>query len=49
MPRMELDVFGDLIDACKQSDVGSNTLKLDAWNAKADNLGLLLSLSAAVI
>ena len=46
MPRMGLDVFGDLIDACKQSDGGSSKLKLDAWNAKIDNLGFLLRLSA---
>lgn len=47
--RMGLDVFGDLIDACKQSDVGFNKLKLDAWNTKTDNLGIMLSLSAAMI
>jgi hypothetical protein len=49
MPRMGLDLFGDLIDACKQSDVGLNQLKLDAWNATADNLGVLLNLGAAMV
>ncbi|KAK9481971.1 hypothetical protein V1527DRAFT_486132 [Lipomyces starkeyi] len=49
MPRMGLDVFGDLIDACRQIDVGSNKLKLHAWNATVDNLGILLNLSAAMI
>ncbi|KAH8596289.1 hypothetical protein B0O99DRAFT_620021 [Bisporella sp. PMI_857] len=49
MPRMDLDVFGDLIDACKQSDVSHNIMKLDTWNAKADNLGMMLSLSAAMV
>lgn len=50
MQRMSMDVLGDLIDACKESDVGSSkTLRLDTWNAKADNLGILLSLGAAMI
>ncbi|KFY25268.1 hypothetical protein V493_04730 [Pseudogymnoascus sp. VKM F-4281 (FW-2241)] len=50
MQRMSMDVFGDLIDACKESDVGSSkTLRLDTWNANADNLGILLSLGAAMI
>ena len=49
MPRIGLDVLGDLIDACKQSDVGSNMLKLNTWNASTDNLGILLSLSAAMV
>jgi hypothetical protein len=49
MPRTSLDYFGDLIDACKHSDVRANKLRLDAWNATADNLGVLLSLSAARI
>jgi len=47
--RMGMNVVGDLIDACKQSDMGSNRLKMDAWNANADNLGILLGLSAAMI
>ncbi|OKL64254.1 hypothetical protein UA08_00398 [Talaromyces atroroseus] len=46
MPRMGLDVFGDLLDACKQGDVGLNKLKLHAWNATVDNLGILLNLCA---
>lgn len=49
MPRMGLDLFGDLIDACKQSNVSSNKLKLDTWNATADNLGVLLNLGVAMI
>ena len=49
MPRIGLDCLGDLIDACKQSDISSNKLKLDAWNAIADNLGILLNLGAAII
>jgi hypothetical protein len=49
MPRTSLDVYGDLIDASKHSDVGSNRSNLDAWNANADNLGMLLSLSAATV
>jgi len=48
MPRISLDVFGDLIDACKQSNVGSNRLRLEAWNAGADNLSILLRLSATM-
>lgn len=46
---IDLDVLGDLVDTCKYTDVGSNRLKLDTWNAKADNLGILLSLGAAII
>ncbi|EED19840.1 conserved hypothetical protein [Talaromyces stipitatus ATCC 10500] len=49
MPRNGPDVFGDLIDACKQSDTGSGRLKLDTWNANADNLGIILSMSAAMM
>ncbi|KAF2627238.1 hypothetical protein BU25DRAFT_393973 [Macroventuria anomochaeta] len=49
MPRMGLEHFGDLIDACRQSDVGSNRLKLDAWNATVDSLGILLNLGAAMV
>jgi hypothetical protein len=49
MHRMSLDVFGDLIDACKQSDVGINRLRLETWNSTADNLGILLNLGAAMI
>lgn len=47
MPRTSLNVLGDLVDACRQSDVGSNKLKLDLWNAETDNLGNWLSLVAA--
>ncbi|KPM45832.1 hypothetical protein AK830_g686 [Neonectria ditissima] len=49
MPRNGLEVFGDLIDACKQSEVGSNRLKLNVWNAQSDSLGILLSLSSTSI
>jgi hypothetical protein len=49
MPRMGLDVFGDLYDACKQSSVGSNKLKLHAWNSTVDNLGFLLNLGAEIM
>ena len=49
MPRMGLDVFGDLYDAYKQSGVSSNKLKLQAWNATVDNLGVLLNLGAEII
>jgi hypothetical protein len=49
MPRMGLELFGDLIDACRQSDTGSNRLKLDAWNATVDSLGILLNLGAAMV
>lgn len=49
MPRMGLDVFGDLYDACKQSSVVSNKLKLHAWNATVDNLGVLLNLGAEIM
>lgn len=49
MPRMGLDVFGDLYDACKQSDAGSNQLKLHAWNATVDTLGGLLHLGAEIM
>ncbi|KAK9235720.1 hypothetical protein V1525DRAFT_409153 [Lipomyces kononenkoae] len=49
MPRMGLDVFGDLYDAYKQSSLGSNKLKLHAWNATIDNLGILLNLGAEII
>ncbi|KAL9095961.1 MAG: hypothetical protein Q9165_001959 [Trypethelium subeluteriae] len=48
MPRTGLDVLGDLIDACKQSDMGSSKPRLDDWNAKIDNLGILLRLSATM-
>jgi hypothetical protein len=47
--RTDLAVFGDLIDAYKQSDTALNKLRLDTWNANADNLGNLLSLSATMI
>ena len=30
MPRMDLDVFGDLVDACKQRDMGLNRRKMDS-------------------
>ncbi|KAH7092162.1 hypothetical protein FB567DRAFT_516648 [Paraphoma chrysanthemicola] len=48
MPRLGLEFFGDLIDACRQSSVGSNRTKLDAWNATVDSLGILLNLGAAM-
>jgi hypothetical protein len=49
MPRIGLEVLGDLIDACKQSDTISNRLKLDTWNAQADGLEMLLTLSSAMV
>ncbi|KAH7068214.1 hypothetical protein BKA63DRAFT_521352 [Paraphoma chrysanthemicola] len=49
MPRMGLELFGDLIDASRQSGVGSNRVKLDAWNATVDSLGILLNLGAAMV
>lgn len=49
MPRGEIENFGELIDACKHSDVRSNKLKLNAWNTTVDNLGMLLSLGAAIL
>ncbi|KAK7990522.1 hypothetical protein PG990_014802 [Apiospora arundinis] len=48
MPRGGLNLFGDLIDACKQSDFGPNKLKLDVWNSTVDNLGILLNLAASI-
>ncbi|KUJ22450.1 uncharacterized protein LY89DRAFT_693830 [Mollisia scopiformis] len=48
MQRTELESFGDLIDAYKERDVGANQLRLDAWIARADNLGVLLSLGAVI-
>lgn len=49
MSRNGLDVFGDLIQACKQSDTGSARVEMDTWNANADNLGIILSLSATMM
>jgi hypothetical protein len=49
MPRMGLELFGDLIDACGQSGVGANRMKLDAWNATVDSLGILLNLAVAMV
>jgi hypothetical protein len=49
MPRVGMESFGDLIDACKHSDSRSNKLKLDAWNTTVDNLGILLSLGASIL
>jgi hypothetical protein len=49
MSRNGLDVFGDLIQACKQSDTVPARLKLDTWNANTDNLGIALSLSATMM
>lgn len=49
MQRTSLDLFGDLIDACRQSNACTNKLRIDTWNAKADNLGMLLGLSATMI
>ncbi len=49
MPRMGLETLGDLVDVCRQSDVGANRLRLDAWTAKADYLGIMLSLGAAIL
>jgi hypothetical protein len=49
MSRNGLDVFGDLIDACKQGDTGSARRGLDTWNANTDNLGMILSLSATMM
>ncbi|GAM42256.1 hypothetical protein TCE0_044r16051 [Talaromyces pinophilus] len=49
MSRNGLDVFGDLIQACKQSDTLPARLKLDTWNANTDNLGIALSLSATMM
>lgn len=48
MPRKSLELFGDVIDACRQSDGGTNTPKLDALNATVDSLGILLNLVAAM-
>ncbi|KAE8548320.1 hypothetical protein EYB25_008698 [Talaromyces marneffei] len=49
MSRDGLDLFGDLIQACKQSDTGPARVKLDTWNANTDNLGIALSLSATMM
>jgi len=49
MKRTSPDLFGELIDACKQSNVGTNRQKLDSWNSTADNLGILLGLTAATL
>ncbi|KAK9777567.1 hypothetical protein AB5N19_11504 [Seiridium cardinale] len=49
MPRIDLDRFGDLIDACRQGQSSSVKLKLDAWNIVADSLGFLLNLGLAII
>lgn len=48
MPRGGVEIFGDLIDACKQSDVGSNQLKLDVWNSTVDGLGIMLNMAASI-
>ncbi len=44
-----MESFGDLIDACKHSDIRSNKLKLNTWNTTVDNLGMLLSLGASIL
>ncbi|GAM44009.1 hypothetical protein TCE0_060r19286 [Talaromyces pinophilus] len=49
MSRDGLDVFGDLIDASKRRDSATARHKLDTWNADADNLGIILSLSAKMM
>lgn len=49
MPRMGLDDFGDLYDACKGGEVAMNKTKLHTWNATVDNLGILLSLGAEIM
>ena len=49
MSRDGLDVFGDLIDARKRRDSATAKRKLDTWNAHADNLGSILSLSATMM
>ncbi len=49
MRRLGMNVLGDLIDACRQSDIESNRAKLDTWNSKADNLGVLLRLSTSMV
>ncbi|KAK8129050.1 hypothetical protein PG984_010158 [Apiospora sp. TS-2023a] len=47
-PRGELELFGDLIDACKQSGEAPSQLKLDVWNSTVDGLGIMLSLAASI-
>ncbi|KAH8690511.1 hypothetical protein BGW36DRAFT_388879 [Talaromyces proteolyticus] len=49
MPRIGLDLFGDLLDAHRRSDIRSNQLKLDSWNAVMDHMGILLNFSTTMI
>lgn len=44
-----MDVLGELADVRKLGDVGLNRVRLDNWNASADNLGILLGLGVAMI
>lgn len=45
MPRIGLETFGDLVHACKDGIA----VRCDAWNATADNLGMLLRLGAQMM
>jgi hypothetical protein len=45
----DLSRFGDLIDAHKRAGDMANARKLDAWNAGADSLGILLNIATAMI
>ena len=44
-----LSRFGDLIDAHKRASDKSHARKLDAWNAGADSLGILLNIATGMI
>jgi hypothetical protein len=48
MPPIKMAVLGDIINACKHSDTVSN-LRLNTWNAKADNFGIMLNLGGPMI
>jgi hypothetical protein len=45
----DLSRFGDLIDAHKRAGDITHARKLDAWNAGADSLGILLNIATAMI
>ena len=49
MPRMGLEVLGDLVDASKQKSTSTDKRRLDSWSATMDNLGMLLQLGVTMI
>ncbi|KAH8803641.1 hypothetical protein F5884DRAFT_510772 [Xylogone sp. PMI_703] len=46
--RLDMSTVGDLIDVHRTTGDSSNRERLDYWNARADNLGLLLNIAVVI-